>query len=275
MSHSSPSSDPELPLRVGICGTGKVARSILNRWLEIPEKVEVVWSWGRDVEKALNIRNALGDHWEVILDWTKGTKEVDWVVLAVSDDAIGEMARKATLGTRFLHFSGCVSATPSGAVFWPIQAIQAQTATDWEELPCAVEMSPPEDERLLRLLKATAPKLKRMSEEERRCGHIAAVFAANFANHTLAIAQSLIQKAGLNWNDFFPLVQSLQIPAQNSSSAAAQTGPALRGDEGTLNVHLNWLKEHASEHVAVYKILSRSIQNHHNIDSTTLSHEKS
>ncbi|MGB1075169.1 MAG: DUF2520 domain-containing protein [Flavobacteriales bacterium] len=275
MSHSSPSSDPVLPLRIGICGTGKVARAILERWLQIPEKVQVVWAWGRDIEKARETRNSIGGRWEVISDWTKNTKEVDWVVLAISDDAINDMTRTATDDTRFLHFSGCVSATPSGAVFWPIQAIQAQTPTEWEELPCALEMNQPEDERLLSLLKTTAPKLKRMSEEERRCGHIAAVFAANFANHTLAIAQSLIKKTDLDWNDFSPLVQNLQLPALNSSSSAAQTGPALRGDSGTLQVHLDWLKNHAAEHADVYKVLSRSIQELHNIEPLTFSHEKS
>lgn len=251
------------PVRVGICGTGKVARAFLARWLSMTEVVDVVWVHGRRAEAVLALRDELGGDWAEATDWAAAMREVDWVALAVSDDAIPAfLARPLPAGVRFVHFSGSVPAPAECAVLWPIRAIHPTDAPDWDRMPCALQWTcgPAEDANWLR---KTAPALYETSETQRQQAHLAAVFAANISNHAFAVAQSLAAAAGVPWSALAPLVEGVGATALAGQSAEAQTGPAIRRDAGTLGRHRVWLEENAPHLLAFYNAATDSIQHEH------------
>lgn len=251
------------PVRVGICGTGKVARAFLRRWLTMPETVAVVWVHGRRAEGVKALRHTCGGDWEVAEDWVSVAGDVDWVALAVSDDAIADFASKALpAGVRYLHFSGSVPAPVGGAVLWPIRAIHPTDEPDWDEMPCALQW-PENTNSRADWLRATAPALQIITENARQQAHLAAVFAANVPNHAFAVAQSLAAAAGVPWSAFAPLVEGVGATAIAGHSAQAQTGPAIRRDAGTVGRHRVWLEENAPHLLPFYNAATDSIQHEH------------
>lgn len=256
------------PLRLGVCGTGKVATAFLRRWSTLTAAVDVRWVWGRRPDAVEEMRKKVGGTWQVLGDWRDGVSEVDWIALAVSDDAIPEFHAPLPNGVRTFHFSGSVACPAHGAVLWPIRAIQEDIPPDFDTLPCALQISAGHnsdghhDTAFEAFMRQTAPNCRLMNDEERMQAHIAAVFAANISNHAFAIAQDLAHAAGLPWETFAPLVQGVGQIATAGHSRSAQTGPALRRDAGTLERHRVWLKQHAPQWLPLYNAASASIQNH-------------
>ena len=256
------------PKRIGICGTGKVAAAFLKRWLSMPKVVEVVWVHGRRAEGLANLRTACGGEWAEAAVWQEEAGLVDWVALAVSDDAIpGFVSCSLPAGTRFLHFSGSVPAPSGGAVLWPIRAIHPTDEPDWAQLPCALQLPGDGNEEDVDWLRATAPAWQPTTETQRQQAHIAAVFAANISNHAFAVAQALAEAASVPWSAFAPLVEGVGATAAAGGSAAAQTGPALRRDAGTVRRHRVWLEKNAPHLLPFYNAASESIQREHPIET--------
>jgi predicted short-subunit dehydrogenase-like oxidoreductase (DUF2520 family) len=65
----------------------------------------------------------------------------------------------------------------------------------------------------------------------------------------------LAEAAGLSLEDFLPLAQQALADVQAVGPAAALTGPASRGDLGTIDAHLNAL---APEERATYVALANA-----------------
>jgi hypothetical protein len=63
---------------------------------------------------------------------------------------------------------------------------------------------------------------------------------------------------GLNWELLKPLLEETIAKLGDFSAFDAQTGPAKRHDQSTLNIHQALLE---GEELTLYEVLSRSIQN--------------
>ena len=83
----------------------------------------------------------------------------------------------------------------------------------------------------------------------------------NFVNHLIHKAQEQLLQNGLNWELLKPLLEETIAKIGDLSAFDAQTGPAKRNDQSTLNTHQGLLK---GEELNIYEVLSRSIQNTHN-----------
>ena len=99
-----------------------------------------------------------------------------------------------------------------------------------------------------------------LADELRPLYHAAAVFASNSLVTVSAIAESLFTATGV------PDPRAAMAPLQRSTldhvdqlgPAGALTGPAIRGDAGTVRRNLEALERHAPELVQVYVALARS-----------------
>lgn len=189
-------------------------------------------------------------------------------IMAVPDDVIEDLARKLTLppDSILVHTSGSqpLSAlanapTPRIGVFYPLQTFTKGKRVDFEEVPFFIESEHAEIEKVLMAMgKAISKKVFKIKSADRKALHVAAVFASNFTNHMLFIAQQIMKEHKLNYDWLKPLVaetitKSLAIGAEKS-----QTGPARRGDLEILDRHLEFLqgKEPVAE---IYKVVSQHI----------------
>ena len=141
-----------------------------------------------------------------------------------------------------------------------MQSFSKERMPVWSKIPFCVDAS---DEESLLYLKKTAKIIGnlvyRVNDAQRAQLHVAAVFANNFANHCFAIAERLLEEENLPFEMLHPLMEETLAKALQDSPARMQTGPALRGDDDTLNRHLALLQKHPAWQ-ELYTRLSDSIR---------------
>ena len=98
----------------------------------------------------------------------------------------------------------------------------------------------------------------RLADEAKPLYHAAAVFASNYLVAITALADGLFRDAGLPEPAelFLPLQRATLDNVAAMGPAAALTGPAIRGDAGTVAANLEALAKHAPEAVPAYVVLA-------------------
>jgi len=99
----------------------------------------------------------------------------------------------------------------------------------------------------------------RLDEEHKALYHAAAVFASNYLVAVAALAEGLFARAGLDDGlaRFLPLSRASIDNVEALGAPAALTGPAARGDAGTIARNLEALAAAAPEAIPAYVALAR------------------
>lgn len=194
--------------------------------------------------------------------------EADIVLIAVSDDAIAEVANKLVYledaKRLFIHTSGSTSLSilsnhfSKCGVFWPPQSLRKEDKIDIKQTPFVLVA---EDENVLEIEKFAnriSRKVTLLSEDQKSNLHLAAVFSNNFVNHLFSIAFDICQEKGLDFELLLPIIKETTAKIKNNNPSLLQTGPAIRADQKTLKNHLALLKKN-KELKKIYSLLSESI----------------
>jgi len=237
-----------LPARIVLVGAGRIAAH-LGRRLQA-KHLRLVQIINRSADSAQPLAEELGVAWSD--RWSDLDPRADWVILAVRDDAVAEVAKRLgslAPGALFTHTSG---ATPGAVlapycrrygVFYPLQSFSAEHTPVWSKVPFCIDAGSAEDVVLLKkVAKVIGNLVYHVGDEQRAVLHIAAVFANNFANHCFAVAEKIMEQEGLPFEMLHPLMEETLAKALLNSPQMVQTGPALRGDMDTLRRHLRWLE---------------------------------
>jgi predicted short-subunit dehydrogenase-like oxidoreductase (DUF2520 family) len=189
-------------------------------------------------------------------------------ILAVSDDAIQEIAQEIILPENaiLIHTSGSqplsilgYAATSNLGVLYPLQTFTKGQKVDFKEIPFFVESENEETEKIvMAMAKAISKKVYKISSSERKALHVAAVFASNFTNHMLAIAQEILEENEMDFELLKPLIVETINKSLEIGPAHAQTGPAKRGDLKILDRHIAFLQGDKKLE-QIYKIISQHI----------------
>lgn len=200
------------------------------------------------------------------------------VVIGTPDDVIEPtveaLAAAAAVGpgTWVAHLSGSLGldvlelATRAGARTLAIHPLQTFPDVDsaLERVPGASIAITAEDDEGYVLGERLAADLHgvpfRLSDELRPLYHAAAVFASNYLVTASAIAESLFAAAGLPdpARSMAPLQRATLENVQHLGSERALTGPAVRGDAGTIRRNLEALERHTPELIPSYVALARA-----------------
>ncbi len=189
-------------------------------------------------------------------------------IISVNDDAIQDIAQDIVLPTDsiIVHTSGSqpmsvlgYAGTENIGVFYPLQTFTKNRKVDFKEIPILVESQNDVTERVLMMMgKAISKKVYTISSEHRKSLHIAAVFASNFSNHMITIAQELLEDKGLDLELLKPLIVETINKSLAIGPEKAQTGPAKRGDLEILDKHIEYLK-HDEKLAEMYRVISQHI----------------
>ncbi len=190
--------------------------------------------------------------------------EADLIIIAVSDKAIEEVISKFKLEKSILvHTSGTMdmdilrNSSENYGVFYPLQTISKAIEVDFSSIPLCIEAS---NEKTFSLLSNLANKLSKkvykISSEQRKEIHIAAVFANNFTNHLFGIAKQELEKKDIPFEILFPLIDQTIAKIKENNPFDVQTGPAKRGDVLIMESHQARLEDDERE---IYKLLSGKI----------------
>ena len=189
-------------------------------------------------------------------------------IVAVNDESISEIAREIILPDEAVlaHTSGTVpladlqfAATPNLGVFYPLQTFTKNKKIDFKQTPIFIESVNQNTEIVLTsLAQAISGQVRKISSEERKALHVAAVFASNFTNHMLTLAQEIMEKNGLDYDWLKPLISETINKSLQLGPEEAQTGPAKRGDLEILEKHLTFMQDDPAT-AEIYKIVSQHI----------------
>jgi predicted short-subunit dehydrogenase-like oxidoreductase (DUF2520 family) len=251
-------------MKIVLIGSGQVAthlgRAIQNAGHDI------VQVWSRSAHHAHELAQLLGtestDQWQQL-------KPADLFLIAVQDDAIGEVAQQLTHIKQgvIAHTSGSTSLAvleksshPAIGVLYPLQTFSKQKEVNFREVPLAIEGSNTETtELLVGLAQQLSDKCFLCDSAQRIKLHMAAVFACNFTNHLYAIADEILGQESFSLDLIRPLILETAQKALAFDPKNVQTGPAIRGDQQTIQKHLFALQK-MPEYQSLYQKLSESIQ---------------
>jgi predicted short-subunit dehydrogenase-like oxidoreductase (DUF2520 family) len=213
------------------------------------------------------------------LDFSESKAEI--FILAVADDAMTEVCKvlKLPQNTIIAHTSGSKSLNDlkdlieeyqpfemDCAVFYPLMTFTAGVKIEIKDVPFCIESyNVPTRDLLTKMAQQLSKTVYLVSSAERKVLHIGAVFACNFTNHLLSLSQYILEKENLDFDLLKPLIkETLRKSLTADHAADVQTGPAVRGDNGTIKKHLGYLSEE-DDLYKVYKTLSNSIQEWHEV----------
>lgn len=194
--------------------------------------------------------------------------DADVYILALRDDAIAETAASLRQKEGLVaHTSGAVSIEalkdlPRSGVFYPLQTFSKDQPLNYANIPFCLEAKNPADlDVLKKLANAVSGNLYEVSSEQRKKLHVSAVFVCNFVNHLYAIGEDICITNRLPFEILQPLITETAAKVTRSSPREVQTGPAVRGDKGTIHTHLELLS--SAENKDIYQLLTHAIQTFH------------
>jgi predicted short-subunit dehydrogenase-like oxidoreductase (DUF2520 family) len=174
---------------------------------------------------------------------------VDALVLAVPDDAVSSVAAAVAPDPScvVLHLAASLGLEvlaphPRRASLHPLVPLPdpaVGAARLASGVPFAVAGDPLAEAVALRL----GGRPFRVADEDRAAYHAAACTAANHLVALLGQVERVAAVAGLALDDFLPLAEAALDDVRRLGPAAALTGPAARGDWGTVGRHLAALPE--------------------------------
>ena len=248
-----------------IIGTGNIAWFIGNRLVAARHHCNGVF--GRNEVQVKKLAEALlcNTHGSLI---TARDTEADVCFITVSDDAIEEVAAKLQYKkTVLVHTAGAIGldvltkSAADAAVLWPIYSISANAIPQHRNIPIAWEASTSKAEKYaLSLAHAITDVLFEAKYDQRKWLHLSAVISNNFVNHMMTISEKICLENNLPFSALIPVIDQTFSRFKQASPSTVQTGPAIRGDQKTIQEQMELLVAHP-DWQAVYKSITDSIIN--------------
>lgn len=253
-----------------IAGSGNMAWFLVQRLTDAGHTCNGIY--GRNKEKVAELAAAyqlpICQNPEDIQD------DADVCILAIADKAIKEIAEKLSFEkTVLIHNAGgadmglLANAARHYGVLWFIYSIVRQELPGHRQVPCVYEASSLEAKIKLKELAACITNLYYETDGgSRKRLHLGAVFANNFTNHMMAVAEQLCTVNNMPFALLQPIMQQTFERIKGSSPAGLQTGPARRNDENTMTEHMALLAGNpALQHM--YEAINQSIKAMYNNSS--------
>lgn len=248
-------------IRVSIIGAGKVGQHFIEKCIDHPA-IELEEVYNRTLSK---IEKYAGEAF--ITDSLENLAPVDLFIITVADEAIEEIGNKLDyVKGLVVHVSGTTSykkiKSNRRGVLYALQSFSENQEVDFSEIPFCLETEHADDYSTLETFaKVLSPNVYNISEQQRQKIHLSAVFANNFTNHLLGVAYDICKKNDVDFNVLKPLVKATFEKGFSLNPTEAQTGPALRKDEETIEKHRAQIEN--PKYLEIYNSLTKSIQETH------------
>lgn len=252
---------------ISFAGAGRLAGILCTELFRRGHRIDLIVSPTQKHGPAL--AHSCNTEWSTELTFPSTT---ELIIVSVPDSKIEEVLSeiRCDKNTVVVHTSGSTgidvfpSKTQKFGVFYPLQTFSPGRTPSFTELPVFIEASSGEvSDMLNETALSLGAKPCYCETEKRRILHMAAVFANNFSNHMLTLADDIAGKAGYSFSELKPLVTETFAKALENGPASSQTGPAVRNDKNTIRKHMELLSfDHDLE--KIYDNVSGSIIKYHN-----------
>jgi predicted short-subunit dehydrogenase-like oxidoreductase (DUF2520 family) len=249
-------------MKVVMIGSGNTATVLAKMIAGTGHSVVQVWS--RNSQHAQSLAEMIGA--TAIDSPDEITTNADLCIVAVADHAIATIAPQLKLRKKVLvHTAGSVSinvlknSSPNYGILYPLQSLRKEM-TQLPVVPFLVDGNSEEVKVFLYYFAKELSGRAEFADDEKRLQlHLSAVIVSNFTNHLYALAQDYCLQHGLDFTLLQPMISEVANRLQNANAHHLQTGPAIRGDEETIQKHLKMLKDHP-QLSTIYLALTHSIQ---------------
>ncbi len=252
-------------MQIVLIGSGNTATALGHLCYRSGNKILQVF--GRNRETTGELARIL--YAEAVYDWEKITREADLYLVALPDAVVPTVYKHFTLQKGLVvHTAGAVpmdalkKVARNYGVLYPLQSLNKNLAV-YPDIPLLVDGNTPEDKTLIADFAASlSGKVAYANDEQRVKMHVAAVWVNNFANHLYTIAWDYCAREGLDFSMLLPMMAQTVNRLHEGKPAGFQTGPAIRGDEATMQKHLS-LMEGMPVAQELYRRLSAAISAYH------------
>lgn len=256
-----------------IIGTGPVGIAFAQAFRQ--KKISLIGVAGRQKKKAIATAKKL--NLPPCLDYVKLASSADFILIAVKDEAIPEVAdqlhAKGNMkpGTVLAHVSGALTSDilkrpKSSILAFSLHPLQSFAAADGNQskLFHKTAMIFEGDEKTSTLARQLCTLLGgtfiRINPDKKVIYHTAATMAGNFLATLAFLAAALNEKAGISPNQalevLFPLLSGTLENLKKFGLPLGLTGPIQRGDSATIQKHLEALKKVSPNLIELYKLMS-------------------
>lgn len=255
-------------MTISIIGTGNVAYVLGQQLLDHGHIIQQVL--GRSLTKVNELSRHLGASPGLL---GKSTIEPsDLIILAVSDQAVQAVVQSVgKINSPVVHTAGSLRMAilePMAAeygVLYPLQSLHKNNRTD-RPIPFLINAHQPSLlDRLNELVQQLGGPSRQATDEDRLRYHLAAVCVNNLTNHIFDQVQQYCQSVALDFSMLQPLIEETALRLRHGAPGQFQTGPAVRGDQETLQKHIALLNDHPRL-ASIYTLLTASIQEAHQPD---------
>lgn len=242
-------------INVCILGTGKVGTHLINTCIN-NKNINLTQIYSKS-SSSLSPFKGIFNTTQSVFELNKA----DLYIVALPDDVIPTIDLNH-IQNLVVHTSGTVSFKTlncnNRGVLYPLQSFSKEKNIDFKKVPFCLETEKENEYILLEnFTKKISNVYQKINENKRQKLHLAAVFANNFSNRVIGIAHDICEKENIDFNLLQPLIHETFLKTQILNPNIAQTGPALRKDENTIEKHLNELE---GTNKKIYQILTQSIQ---------------
>lgn len=251
---------------ISFAGAGRVAGALCREMFRSGIKIRQI------VSESVSDGKPLAD--ECMAEWSpelsfSGQNNI--VIVAVPDHKLKDVLATIRCSDNCIvaHTAGSygLEVFPAGmkrkGVFYPLQTFSKGRTVDFRNLPFLLESS---DSKTAEMLADLAVKIGGevhfADSSKRKMVHLAAVFFNNFTNYMLTAGTEIANRAGLSPSIFEPLIKETISKALENGPSGSQTGPAVRNDLNTIEMHLELLS-FSPELQNLYRELSESITRHY------------
>ena len=252
-------------IKVSIIGSGNVAQHLIMAILNAEEsegKIELVQAYARNASALAHLLE-----FDKITTDLSQLKPADLYIIAVTDNAIKIISDELTFKNKLVaHTSGTteidvLNDNNRKGVFYPLQTFSKTKSVDFSTIPICLESQNASDLQTLETVgKAISNATYILNSEQRKALHVAAVFVNNFVNHLYQLGNEICIENQVPFKILKPLIEETANKIMSLSTEEAQTGPAKREDQETINTHLAFLQEGNKKNI--YELLTQSIIAH-------------
>jgi predicted short-subunit dehydrogenase-like oxidoreductase (DUF2520 family) len=215
----------------------------------------------------------LGAEWGCgfVTDWAAIDRGADAYIVSLSDGALPLFAELVRLpGRLVLHTAGAVSGRVllpvSGrcGVLYPLQSLRREIRP-FPEFPLLIDAEDPADLPAITAFARTLAKQVQLADDDARLKlHTAAVVINNFSNYLYTLSADLCRHEGVDFTLLLPLIRETAERLEGHAPRDVQTGPAVRGDEGTIARHLQLLSKY-HDLSELYRLFSIQIEAYYGV----------
>lgn len=236
-------------MKIVMIGAGNLATNLAVALLDAGHDILQVYS--RTMRSAQTLATQAGG--APVTDISQVRGDADVYILSVKDDALPLLIPQLCRGKEdrlFVHTAGSVpmdvfrGMARHYGVLYPMQTFSRQKLVSFSGIPCFVEGSGEEETRVLEALAGQiSERVYRLSSEDRKYLHLSAVFACNFVNHCYAVSSDILAQHHIPFDVMLPLIDETARKVHQLSPVEAQTGPAVRFDEGVIRNQSQLLRD--------------------------------